>query len=388
MNVNIGSDPAGRRELSSLTSIRFLFSLGVVLFHLQYMWIWPTTDHTQLIERARLGVDMFFVLSGFVLSYVYMEQVEAGLFDYRRFLIARFARVYPAHLVIVLAMVAVALAAMAMRQSFDPADYSVAGLLQTLLLVHAWFPTDLTAEWNGPSWSLSAEWGAYLLFPVFAWLAARLAKRPMLLLAAAAGLFFALDAGYRAAFGDTVTHAEFNMGVLRILPSFLAGMALHLIWRRTALRPPVAVAASVGTAALLALLMHLGAYEPAIIAAAALLILALAFLSKAGADGPLAWRWLVFLGEASYAIYLIHMPTIVVWKNARSVLLGGESSYVLGGGEVAALVLTILAGGCLVHALFERPARLFIRRRWLRASTPSTAPAKPRFDQPSRNPSA
>jgi peptidoglycan/LPS O-acetylase OafA/YrhL len=374
MNPSDGSPAAGRPELSSLTSIRFLFSLGVVLFHLQLMWAWPTQDHTQLIERARLGVDMFFVLSGFVLSYVYMEQFEAGRFDYRRFLIARFARVYPAHLVIILGMVGVALAALAMNQSFDPADYSAVGLVQTLALVQAWFPTTLQAEWNGPSWSLSAEWGAYLLFPVFAWIAARLASRPMVLLAAAAGLFLVLDAAYRAAFGDALTHAEFNMGVLRILPSFLGGMALHLVWRRSSLPAPVAVAASLGAAALLAVLMHLGAAEPAIVAASGGFILALAFLSKASADGPLAWRPLVFLGEASYAVYLIHMPAIVVWKNARSVLFGGDSSYVLSGGEVIALVLVILAVGALVHALFERPARLLIRRRLLAPRTSAAAP--------------
>lgn len=366
---------AERRELLALTSVRFLFSLGVVLFHLELMWAWPTQEHTQLIERARLGVDMFFVLSGFVLSYVYIDQFKAGAFDYRRFLIARFARVYPAHLVILLGMVGVALVALSMNQSFDPADYSPSGLIQTLLLVHAWFPTDKVIEWNGPSWSLSAEWGAYLLFPVFAWVSARFMRRPFLLLGISVIFFVALDALYQASFGDALTHAEFRMGVLRILPSFLGGMALHLIWRRASLSASAAKGASLAAAVLLVGLMHFGAPEPLIVAASGALVLALAFLSKSNADGPMASPMLVFLGEASYAVYLIHMPIIVVWKNARAVLFGGESSYILGGGEVVALVLVILASGALIHAVFERPARFFIRRRLLKP--PSLAAAQP-----------
>ncbi|POA46332.1 acyltransferase, partial [Pseudomonas sp. GW460-R15] len=77
-----------------------------------------------------------------------------------------------------------------------------------LLLVHAWLPKIVIAEWNGPSWSLSAEWFAYLTFPAFAWIGLVLARRPVLLIGFAGAVFIGLDLLYRAAFGDTVVHAE------------------------------------------------------------------------------------------------------------------------------------------------------------------------------------
>lgn len=351
--------------LPALTSVRFFLALGVVLFHLQLTWTWPTQDYTGLIERARLGVDVFFILSGFVLAYVYARQVEEGRYSHRRFLIARLARIYPAHLAVLVFMVAIALAALAMGETFDPARYSLLGLLQTALLIHAWTPTDTPIEWNGPSWSLSAEWGAYLLFPIFAWLGVKLRGRPLVLLVIAAGLFAGLDAAYRAVFGDLLTHAEFNVGVLRILPTFLAGVALHHLSARLSPTPRIAVLAALAATLVLIGLMHVSADERLVVAAAAGLVLALALVSKARADGPLAAPWLLFLGEASYAIYLFHLPMIVLWKNARAVLLGGDSAYAMPMAEAAALIGVIVVGGSLIHALLERPARIWIRRRFL-----------------------
>ncbi|MBW0152442.1 MAG: acyltransferase [Phenylobacterium sp.] len=356
----IGGPPA----MPALTSVRIFLALGVVLFHLQLTWAWPTTDYTGIIERARLGVDMFFVLSGFVLAHVYTRDVETGRYSHRRFLVARLARIYPAHLVILLMMVAIALTATIMGEAFDPANYSMSGLLRTALLVHAWTPTSTPVEWNGPSWSLSAEWGAYLLFPVFAGAGLALRQRPLALIALSGVLFLALDAAYRRFFDDALLHAEFNLGVLRIVPTFLGGVALLHLSRRLVLKPRPAALVTVAMALLLLGLMHVRAPEPLVVAAAGGLILTLALLSKAGADGPMAWPVLMFLGEASYAVYLLHLPLLVLWKNARAVLLGGDSSYVMPMGEAAAFVVAALLGGAILHALFERPARLWIRRRF------------------------
>lgn len=369
------SQSSGQASLPALTSVRFFFSLGVVLFHLQLMWAWPTLDYTGLIERARLGVDMFFILSGFVLSHVYAQQVDEGRYSHRRFLIARLARIYPAHLAILLLMVVVALAALMVGERFNPDSYSLLGLVQTALLVHAWFPTDAMIEWNGPSWSLSAEWGAYLLYPAFAFIGLKLRDRPLVLLGVAVAAFALTDIGYRAVFGEALLHGEFKMGVLRIMPLFLAGVALHVIAQRWSLSPPAAIAATLLSTALLLALMHFSADERAVVAAAGVLILALAFLSHAKADGPLAWPWLVFLGEASYAVYLLHLPLLVIWKNARSILLGGDSGYILPGWEIIVLVAMILVGGALIHVVIERPARLWARRRFLSSPPQPPAPA-------------
>ncbi|MCQ3971646.1 acyltransferase, partial [Klebsiella pneumoniae] len=95
----------------------------------------------------------------------------------RRFLAARFARIYPAHLFILLAMLGLVLAAPVVGIGLEPGRFNPGDFVQTLLLLQAWFPRDTLALWNGPAWSLSAEWFAYLAFPAFAWIALRLRRR-------------------------------------------------------------------------------------------------------------------------------------------------------------------------------------------------------------------
>lgn len=361
----------------ALTSVRFFLALGVVLFHLQLTWSWPTLEWTGFIERSRLGVDVFFILSGFVLTHVYARQVEAGGFDYRRFLIARIARIYPAHIIILLGMGGVALVAMALGEQFDPKSYSLLGFLQTALLIHAWFPTTELVEWNGPSWSLSAEWAAYLLFPLFLAVGMMLQKRPLVLLAIAVALFLALDELYRTLMRDELLHAEFNLGVLRIAPTFIGGIGLYMLAAKVRPGRSTSIVFAVTTVAAMAILMHLRADQRLIVAMSGMVVLGLAWLSAAAVDGPLKWPALLFLGEASYAIYLLHLPLITVWKNARAILFGGDSTYVMPMGEAALLATVIILGGCLIHAVMERPARLWIRKHFL-----SDSKSAPAIDRP------
>lgn len=366
-------------NLPALTSVRFVLALGVVLFHYQLQWQWDSMSVTGLLDRARLGVDVFFILSGFVLTHAYREALDSGRLHYPRFLAARVARIYPAHLAIlgfVLVMVGVA---SAMGAEFDGTLYNPAGLLTTLLLVHAWGPEVITAEWNGPSWSLSAEWFAYLSFPIFAWIGLKLQKRPLVLLAVSAALFISLDLVYQRTFGDVVVHAEANMGILRIVPEFLYGIALYRLGQ--VLRPTRgwAIAASVAAAILMLSLMHLKADDRLVVAAAGPLVLSLALLSKANADQALARPWMLAAGEASYALYLVHFPLLIGWKGVHSALTGRSSSYVLAWWEVVVLLMLTLAAAFAIHYLVEAPARAWLRRRadaiWpVARSRPAMAP--------------
>lgn len=350
------------QALPALTSVRFILALGVVLFHYQLQWSWDVAAHTGLLERARLGVDVFFILSGFVLTHAYRDALAQGRMHYGRFLVARLARIYPAH-VAVLAFVGVMVgAAYAMGEQFDARLYNPLGLLATLFLVHAWFPGGFVAEWNGPSWSLSAEWFAYLAFPLYGWLGLRLRSRPGLLLALAAILFVALDCVYQWAFGEILPHAEHRMGILRILPEFLYGVALYRLGERLAPSRRLAGVAALATAAIVVVLMHLQADDRWIVVAAGPLLLALALLTKAGADAQVSRPWMLVGGEASYALYLVHMPVLIGWKGVVSALTARPSAYILAPWEVAILLPLTLAVALAIHYLIEAPSRDRIRR--------------------------
>lgn len=365
--------------LDPLTSVRFFLALGVVLFHFQLYWTLPT-ESAGLLNRARLGVDVFFILSGFILTHVYLQ--GNGAPDYKRFLAARFARIYPAHLFILLAMLGLVLIAPMVGVGLAPGRFNPADFAGTLLLVQAWFPRETMALWNGPAWSLSAEWFAYLAFPAYAAVALRLRSRPWVLIALAALLFVALDAFYRAQFGRVLPRAEDSLGILRILPEFLYGIGLYYLGQRWVLSPRMAVIAALGTTAVLLALMQAGADDRVIVAAAGPFILSLALLAKPPVTTFLSHPIALFAGEASFALYLVHIPILMVWRNAVQAVAGWPGDYRMGVGELSGLLVLTLAAAAAIHVFVEQPGRRWLRSRMTPGRTdPAEAKRSAHSDQ-------
>ncbi len=112
-----------------------------------------------------LAVDLFFVLSGFILAYQYLDRFPKARGDYLGFLVKRLARIYPTQIFTLGMLVAVVAGGSFIGVSIsEPQNFTALGAIQDALLIRGWFVP--TQGWNFPSWSLSAEWFAYLLFPV------------------------------------------------------------------------------------------------------------------------------------------------------------------------------------------------------------------------------
>lgn len=348
-------------DLRALTSLRAFLALGVVLFHYQLQWD-PALGFSPIIERSRLAVDVFFMLSGFILAHVYGPAFAAGTFSYKRFIVARLARLYPLHLAVLAGVLVMVLGAVAAGVRYDPSTYTTLGFFETLFLVHAWFPSELGINWSGPSWSLSAEWFAYLLFPAYAWLSLKLWKRPWALLAIGALSFVALDAFYGQVFGKVLPRAEDSMGILRIAPEFMIGMALYGLGHRQNWSRPVTAVIALATTILLLGAMQLGLDDRIIVALSAPLILSWSMLARADCEGPLAAPLFVFAGEASFALYLVHMPVIVAWKGMVAEMRGIDSAFRIAPIELAGLFVVTVVVSVALHLLVEKPGRTWIRR--------------------------
>lgn len=351
-------------DLRPLTALRFFAALWVVVY---LLWpnlavdglpalVAPALVAPALVAKGYLGVELFFVLSGFILSHVYLQAFGEKRFGYRRFLWARIARVYPLHLFTLFGVMALGLAAAAAGMAIDAGVLSWKTLLPNLLMVHAWgFAGE--AGWNHPSWSISAEWFAYLSFPLFAAAAWALRNRPWLAVAAAALLLAGLYLGFERLAGYRLTEATFQWGALRIVPCFAYGCALYLVHRRRPL-PSAGLLAGLAAAALL-LSASLLSWDGVPVLAGGLLILALAGLpiDRPGVMGSSA---AVYLGEISYAVYMLCAPWQMLAVNLASRLVGAEDKRLplllwLG------IILGLIVAAAVVHRLIERPARRILR---------------------------
>lgn len=344
--------------IEPLTGIRFFLALGVVFFHYQLFWVLPA-EAAPILNRARLGVDIFFILSGFILTHVYLTGEKAPA--YWDFISARFARVYPAHFFILMGVLALTLGAGFVGVPIDPNNFSIFSFLTSLFLVHAWLPTQDMANWNGPSWSLSAEWFVYLWFPAFAWIALRWRERPLWLIGLAIAIFVALDLAYQSLFGPILTEAQENLGIMLVIPEFLYGIGLYYLGQKINLtRVQASLFALFMTVAVL-LAMHAHIDDRLIVVMAGPFVLSLGLLAKSGQRSFLSHKWMQFGGEASFALYLVHMPLLMVWRNVMQKWFELEKTYRMGLPEVAVLLTLTLITAALVHIWFEQPSR-----RWLR----------------------
>ena len=340
-------------NIRPLTSLRFFAALWVVLFH-----YWPKLDVAftpALVAKGYLGVELFFVLSGFILCHVYLSAFGEGRFRYGAFLWNRLARVYPLHLATLLGMIGLGVAAGLAGVAIDSGILRWDALPANLLMVQAWGLAP-AAAFNHPSWSISAEWFAYLSFPLFATVAWRMRARPWVFAGLTLAAIAVLYPAFQALSGQSLTQATIAWGALRIVPCFALGCAMHSLWRSGAVRNLrwAALGAFISGAALLAA-ATLGAPDMVVVATFGGLILGLAGLAQHGStfgSRPVS----VYLGEISYSTYMICVPWKIIFVNAAARILNLVD-------EKLPLPLWIVFIAALVplsaasYHLIEKPAR-------------------------------
>ncbi len=355
------------QDLKALTSLRFWAALWVVLFHfLPYAADWGPAS--SLLGKGYLGVDFFFVLSGFVLAHVYGAELKEGRYSHPRFLVKRIARIYPMHIATLAFFVVLALAAPIAGLVLDSAArYDFSKIPSQLLLVHAWIGTG--EEFNYPSWSISAEFFAYLCFP----LVMLLAGRPRLMMFAGLAAVFGWYFGAILVTGRQSTWLN-DWQIMRIMPEFLLGAGLRQFMGIQRL-PLLGHRHAVGAATLAVIVSALmDAPDWLMIALLIVLLAAAAERARSGATGLLETRASLYLGEISYALYMVHVAVGMVWFELTRRVLGPESvAGALGLGLVAgAVVLAILAAAAGEH-LIERPGRRLITSLASRGRTQTRA---------------
>jgi peptidoglycan/LPS O-acetylase OafA/YrhL len=316
---------AARAPLPILTSLRFFAAAEVVVFHEVYAESKLQNSVFFLRDLASAGseaVTFFFVLSGFILTYVYSGPLEHGRIQVtsREFWKARLARILPAYfLALLVALPHFFYTAFISKITTIP-DFAL-GFVLVPLLLQAWWPPAAMA-WNTPAWSLSVELFFYACFPVLVFAAWRLSRDYFVYLAygfvlAVAALrfyFLSTESGF-----DSPERNFFMFFPLFHLPQFIFGMALGrlFLFGPAASRKIHTAMFCVGIIGLIlifggrSLLPVWTRVDPTLV-----LLYGLVIFGGAGAGSVLKVLELppfILLGEASYSIYLLHMPVGWWW---------------------------------------------------------------------------
>lgn len=373
------------RRLDALTGIRFFAALHVVLYHM-HCTAWA--DLPVWVERLRnhgdSAVALFYVLSGFILTYTHIG-ASLRVEDPRRFWIARFARIWPLY--------ALGLAACVGFRLYGGGTIraNVASFLASATMLQAWTP-DMIFGWNTPGWSISVEAFFYLSFPLLAVPVARLQRvRSLVALIAGAWLLgLALVAWYLHFAPDgRLQHFDswlyfVGYSPLTRLPEFIIGVALGRIH---ALRPDWTTVRRADAWALLALAILFGVVlfattVPSVVVhntllapAFGLLILALARGGRI--SGWLGAPWLVLLGDASYALYILQEPVLDGWLIWLNEPFGQKHSFAVVAGYIVLLIAVSLAA----YRWLEMPVQRWLRKRLL-ALVSAGPNAKARWPSP------
>jgi peptidoglycan/LPS O-acetylase OafA/YrhL len=354
-------------EIRALTGLRGLAAPLVAIFHFKLNNAFFQLDHTpspaarslgRFIDHGYLGVDLFFVLSGFVMAISYGRMFENGFSwsGYALFLRRRLARVYPLYLATTLAT-----ALLFLLHATPPAFWTTLGL--NLALVQAW---GFAPTLNAPGWSISTEWGAYLLFPLLLDVTLASRNKTALLVGGLSLALLALIAALPTTLvfgrvGPLDAHdASSPLPLLRCLAEFSLGLLCVRATRMLALGPRSSAGLALAASGLLVVLMMLPGTDLAIVLLFAALILALERRHGVVA-GILGHPLIHGLGVLSYSFYLLHFRFIWferVLRDRLPGLLGHDAR------EAIALLVTftlLLGLSALTYAIIEKPARVWLR---------------------------
>jgi peptidoglycan/LPS O-acetylase OafA/YrhL len=343
-------------QINSLIGLRFFAALSVVSFHFAR----PTSPLVkQVVGTGFIGVTLFFILSGFILTYTYVSPAGELIGSKKSFFVARLARVYPMYLVGLILFSPIILI-----WGHENIFLKTWSGIASLLLVQTWLQNVFASwnEWNPPGWSLSVEALFYLTFPFIVPYIRILQKKPLLSFCFIwlASMPMIVDVAF-----NNVDFDFFYYNPIARLPEFLLGILAGTAWtnRKSDFYDKFSAGISIVSLCGLAIVMALpfkseylknGTCAPMF----ALLISSLA-CQRGILSRLLSLRLTVALGAASYSLYILHWP---LWIELRYLLVKFHMLDKIGDNLFLLYLIVASIASYVCFRLIEDPGSRLLRR--------------------------
>jgi peptidoglycan/LPS O-acetylase OafA/YrhL len=376
-------EPKSHPYLTTLTPLRGIAALLVVVFHCNLMFQqFLPPGYSQFLDTSWLWVDFFFVLSGFIMCYAYGKYFNHNvkMNAYKKYMGARFARVYPLHFITTIWAFVCCAIIVHLAAGLDPVFaeiFNPKALPASLLLIQSMHIGYFTAPLNTASWSLSTEWWVYMIFPFIVPYFTRLkhtGKLVTTIMIVAFFIFIKYVLGPNKYFHPSPTlNTLTDFGFFRCLAGFFTGMLLFTFYQHRSgysiiKRDWFFVLSFFGVLAA----MHFGVMDLLIVAFFPLIIIAAAY-NQTAVKRILDTRVLQRLGDWSFTIYMVHMPIIftflifrVLEKPTRyadfKTLISQKPDYGLGIVMCMVVITLTLLVAALVYRFVEVPARNYFNK--------------------------
>ena len=355
------SPGAPATKIHALTSLRFFAAFWVVGFHSFNWYRVPGTLFDNALNLGAASVSFFFFLSGYILSVVYLRNRDSIVRS--KFYIARFARIYPLFLATLLVDVPFLFTERIHKYGLIHAiEKTSVTLLGNLLMLQAWILN--LRGLDNPNWSLSVETVFYIIFPLVGfWLWRRTRNQTLIL-----GIL--LWAASQAIVLLATRHLFFDIVIffpLFHIPTFLLGCLfarLHLTRSpgpNASSQRKTFLLASLYLVIFLAIIAACYRFIPETMFLDGLLVpaycalIAIFSLNDLWPARLVSHPWLIILGEASYGLYLIHVPVLHLWEALHL------NEHIL---LYPLYLIVCIALSVLSFFFFEAPARRAILARF------------------------
>lgn len=264
---------------------------------------------SMFIMKGWLGVDLFFILSGFILSYSYQERMRVLSFSsVRFFIINRLAKIFPAHLFVMLIFgIAVATARYANIFPDYSSNFGLQNYFLQIFLLHGIGIVE-PRGWNLPTWSISSELLAYLLFPILVIILNKFENLKANLLLIVSMMMFLIFLAWNLNNG-TKFMLDYQFSGLRVVSEFFIGICLCQIYKKLKKSYTYLIWIIMALIAIFLQTFFIeGAfYDFAYLIYFMILIPSLALLPTSSKRVSI----FIFFGKTSYALYLIHSLVII-----------------------------------------------------------------------------
>lgn len=339
-------DKGAALHFPALDGLRAIAMLAVLMFHLAILFEQSLPD-IFLINVFRLGfygVDLFFLISGYILTWRYHAQFSAhiDLPQYSAFLKRRLLRIYPVHLFILIVLATMIIGAPFIGATIQQSsDYTFGAFIKHLLLISAWdFPAQLT--WNHYAWAISALWLCYILTPLFIRAIHLCVSHRALIDLTLICLMTTPTLAYFFSYESTAAYA-----IPRALFGFFLGGLLAVGHKEkfSLARYSIMIAC---------LCILIGMITPLRFMGLSVMAVLVIYTIKNTRAPILAHRFLQFWGQRSYSLYMVQFPILMVFKKLVLDRMAQPLTPLMLIVSIGFLIACVMIAGMATYAYIER----------------------------------